>query len=101
MGMPVNSYSLLQTIANGGEIWEERTIANALKPFNRFAFILHDPEQHPGFHHHLEEIFDRLGYVTGLINAESLQQVLTTLNFLNHKGYFKNNYRIKRYYRDG
>ena len=45
--------------------YEEMAVKKALEPFNLFAFILHDPNQHKDFHEYLENIFDRLDYETG------------------------------------
>lgn len=65
MGMPINSYSILKTLALGGEEYEVQEVKDALKPFNLFAFILHDPQLHKDFHEKLTNLFERLDYVTG------------------------------------
>jgi len=65
MGMPINSYTVLRTLALGGELYEQEAVKNALAPFNLFAFILHDPEIHSQFHEYLARNFDRFDYTTG------------------------------------
>jgi hypothetical protein len=65
MGMPINSYSILKTLAMGGEDYEVEEVKSALEPFTLFAFILHDPQAHSDFHQRLTDLFERLDYVTG------------------------------------
>lgn len=65
MGMPVTSYTVLKTLALGGQNYELHTIEKAIKPFNLFAFIIHDPQAHPDFEQYLNNEFDRFDYTTG------------------------------------
>ncbi|MBN2287370.1 MAG: hypothetical protein JXI43_13045 [Tissierellales bacterium] len=65
MGMPINSYSILNILANGGEQFEVEAVRRALEHFRCFAFILHDPEKDKDFHKFLSREFDRLDYITG------------------------------------
>lgn len=44
---------------------EYSTILRSLKPFNLFAFVIHDSEKHKGFHNNLSSIFERLDHSTG------------------------------------
>lgn len=79
MGFPIqNNYSILRTLAFGNgrrylgqgesisvEKNEYMTILQSLKPFNLFAFVIHDPEKHQEFHNNLNSIFERLDHSTG------------------------------------
>ncbi|MCR4316002.1 MAG: hypothetical protein NUW37_06585 [Planctomycetes bacterium] len=65
MGMPISSYAVLSALADGRDSYEMETAQRALRPFNLFAFIVHDPEAHPRFHGVLARQFDRLDFVTG------------------------------------
>ena len=65
MGMPISSYSVLSALAEGRGSYEMQTAKRALRPFNLFAFIVHDPEAHARFHSVLTRQFDRLDFVTG------------------------------------
>lgn len=65
MGMPISSYTILSTLAFGGEDYEVNEVKAALEPFKAFAFILHDPKVHVDFHNNLKRIFDQLDYLTG------------------------------------
>lgn len=65
MGMPITSYTVLKTLALGGQNYELHAVEKAIKPFNLFAFIIHDPQAHPDFHQYLNEEFDRFDYTTG------------------------------------
>lgn len=80
MGMPVTTYTVFRALANPQEAasYEISAAKKVLKPFNRFAFIIHDPQEHRAFHHKLTDQFDQLDFVTGekllffaLINAPS------------------------------
>ena len=43
MGMPISSYTVLSALARDrGESYETEVAQRALRPFNLFAFIIHD-----------------------------------------------------------
>lgn len=79
MGFPVqNNYSILRALAFGNgrrynrqsetiqiEREEYSNIRKALEPFNLFAFVIHDPAQHPEFHRNFSTLFERLDHSTG------------------------------------
>jgi hypothetical protein len=67
MGMPICTYTVLRALTERPEIYdyELHSAKAALEPFNLFAFIIHDPEQHKGFAHALTRHFDHLDYITG------------------------------------
>ncbi len=67
MGMPMSSYLLLKTIADGmdNKLLSYSDAIRAIKDFNLYAFILHDPEEDKEFHDTLRKNFDRLDYITG------------------------------------
>ena len=50
MGMPISNYTVLKALGYGGAPYEVNTALDALRPFNLFAFIIHDPETHPAPH---------------------------------------------------
>lgn len=63
--MPISSYTVLTALASGQDSYETDTARRALRPFNLFAFIIHDPQQHPRLQAVLDRQFDRLDFVTG------------------------------------
>ena len=65
MGMPITTYHVLNALDKGEPEYEITAAQNALKPFNLFAFIIHDPEAHPDFDSGLRSIFNWLDYTTG------------------------------------
>lgn len=65
MGMPITSYTVLKTLAYGGESYEVRAAKEAIKPFNLFAFIIHDSNNHQEFSTELALKFDLFDYITG------------------------------------
>ena len=68
MGMPISNYTVLKALGDkkaSPHEYEKRTALDALSPFNLFAFIIHDPEEHPDFSRQLRRSFDRLDFVTG------------------------------------
>jgi hypothetical protein len=65
MGMPINSYTLLKSFTDGSKVLKKAEAVEALKPFNMYAFIIHDPKQHIDFHHHIAENFQMLDSTTG------------------------------------
>lgn len=67
MGMPISSYLLLKTIADGNDnnLLKYSEAIRAIKDFNLYVFILHDPEEHKEFHRALIQKFDRMDYITG------------------------------------
>lgn len=65
MGMPISSYSVLSTLALGGESYEQEAVKQALAPFSLYAFIIHDPAEHQLFAQHLAEFFDWYDHTTG------------------------------------
>ncbi len=50
---------------DGNFSWEREQFLKAVKQFNLFAFILHDPESHPEFHNYLRSVFEDLDSSTG------------------------------------
>lgn len=91
MGMPISSYTVPNTLAYGRNGFEPRSVERALRPFNLFAFVIHDPDSHSQFDHFLEQSFDRLDYDSG----ESLlffALVRPSQDWLNH-AYDRNYYR--------
>ncbi len=81
MGVPITKYSVLKKLSEGNKEDEAtKIIQQALKPFNLFAFILHDPETHKEFDQQINDLFDRLDYLTGpkmlffaLVKSKSLR----------------------------
>jgi hypothetical protein len=65
MGMPISNYTVLKALGYGGAPYEVNTALDTLRPFNLFAFIIHDPEAHPDFDRRINHRFDYLDYVTG------------------------------------
>ncbi|MGB3975892.1 MAG: hypothetical protein WBM02_00165 [bacterium] len=65
MGMPISSYTVLSALALGQDSYETEIAQRVLRPFNLFAFIIHDPNEHREFHNLLSRQFDRLDYLTG------------------------------------
>lgn len=65
MGMPISSYSILKGLGERKGEYARDTALSALKPFNLFAFIIHDPETHPEFDRSLNVLFDKLDFITG------------------------------------
>lgn len=65
MGMPITSYNIMNVLDKGGEHYEVAAVEGALEPFNLFAFILHNPEDHPDFDKAISWDFDYLDYLTG------------------------------------
>ncbi len=66
MAAPISSYDLLKPLSNPTKSYHELFKMNeALKGFNLFAFIIHDPEKHSDFDREMGRIFDRLDYLTG------------------------------------
>jgi len=68
MGMPISNYTVLKALGNkkaSSNEYEKRTALAALSPFNLFAFIIHDPEEHQDFGRQISFAFDRLDFVTG------------------------------------
>ena len=66
MGAPISSYDLLKPLSDPSKSWDEfDSMREALKDFNLFAFIIHDPEEHSDFDQKMGSIFDRLDYLTG------------------------------------
>lgn len=79
MGFPIqNNYSMLRALSFGGgrryfgqeedveiEKNEYSSVLRSLKPFNLFAFVIHDSEKHKDFHNNLSSIFERLDHSTG------------------------------------
>lgn len=65
MGMPISSYSIFKALSSGSEVLKTQDAIKAIKPFNLYGFILHDPEEHLEFHNYLNSEFDRLDYITG------------------------------------
>ena len=65
MGMPISSYNVVRVLSEGGEPWETSPVEDALKPFNLFAFIIHDPETHSALHEEISQNFTDLDEITG------------------------------------
>lgn len=65
MGMPISFYSTLLGITSHDEPWLSRRAEEALRPFSRFAFVIHDPGTHPDFDAALNASFDDLDQSTG------------------------------------
>jgi len=83
MGMPISSYTVLSALANGRNRYETEVAQRALSPFNLFAFVIHDPEEHSKFHQVLERQFDRFDFITGH-KLLFLRLVDPPTNWLNH-----------------
>ncbi len=52
MGMPISNYTVLKALGDkkaSPNEYEKRTALAALSPFNLFAFIIYDPEEHHAF----------------------------------------------------
>lgn len=62
MGFPLTSYEILRDLADERD---SEAAKSALRPFNLFAFIVHNPDAHARFHSVLERKFDMLDYMTG------------------------------------
>lgn len=64
--MPISSYALLKTIAEGksNNILGYSDAIKAIKDFNLYAFIIHDPEKHNEFDKYLIGRFDELDLST-------------------------------------
>lgn len=66
MAAPISSYDLLKPLSNPSKYSHEfETMNKVLNPFELFAFIIHDPEEHSAFDREMRRIFDRLDYLTG------------------------------------
>ena len=65
MGMPITTYNVLNALDKGEPEYEIATARKTLEPFNLFAFIIHDPEAHPGFDSSIRADFNWLDYTTG------------------------------------
>ena len=66
MGMPITTYNVLDALAKSyPEEYEIEAVERALKPFNLFAFIIHDPEVHSDFDARIRNDFTRLDHSTG------------------------------------
>lgn len=75
MGFPVNNFTMISALAKGikgigtFDFMEDHfyeSIDEELRGFNLIAMIVHDPEQHSGFHNFLEARFRDLHYSKGL-----------------------------------
>ena len=65
MGMPISNYTVLSALAQERDGHERAIALDALRPFNLFAFLIHDPKIHHDFDRRLTRLFDELDYVTG------------------------------------
>jgi len=68
MGMPISNYTVLKALVDkdvSSSKYEKSIALTALSPFNLFAFIIHDPEEHYDFGRQISVAFDRLDFVTG------------------------------------
>lgn len=73
MGLPITNYTVLKAIADGVEKqdlgiernFEMQMALEQLSEFSVYAFILHDPIEHPNFHQHLDRYFEDLHYNSG------------------------------------
>ena len=66
MAAPISSYDLLEPLSAPKKSSDEfDNMKEALKGFNFFAFIIHDPEKHSNFDREMGRIFDQLDYLTG------------------------------------
>jgi hypothetical protein len=63
--MPINSYTLLKSFTDGSKVLSSSEVAKALKPYNIYAFIIHDPEEHRELDLHIAEYFEFLDSTTG------------------------------------
>lgn len=64
MGYPLTSYKILRDLADERDTESNVAARRALRPFNLFAFIIHDPEAHARFHSVLERRFGWFDYMT-------------------------------------
>jgi hypothetical protein len=66
MGLPLSSYTLLKSFSSEGTKTIDKAVAiRAIKDFELYAFIVHDPELHRDFHTYLEKNIERLDNITG------------------------------------
>lgn len=91
MGMPISSYTVLSALARDRDSYETEVAQRALRPFNLFAFIIHDPEVHSRFHAILARQFDRLDFVTGhkLLFFTLVDPPTTWLDHAQGRDYYK------------
>jgi hypothetical protein len=65
MGMPINSFSIMRTICQGGDTYMVKAVKELLDEFKLFAIIIHDPNLHRDLDRHIARQFDHLDYITG------------------------------------
>jgi hypothetical protein len=67
MGMPISisSYTVLTELSKPSNDHLAGRVYRALKPFNLFAFVIHDPVRHKDLDRVLARQFDRLDFRTG------------------------------------
>jgi hypothetical protein len=65
MGMPINSFSIMRTICQGGDTYMVKAVKKLLDEFKLFAIIIHDPNLHRDLDRHIASQFDHLDYITG------------------------------------
>lgn len=91
MGMPISNYTVLKALGYGGAPYEVNTALDALRPFNLFAFIIHDPQAHSDFDRRINHRFDFLDYITGnkLLFFALVDPPLEWLEHAGHRHYYK------------
>jgi hypothetical protein len=65
MGYAVNTYTLLYQLTKKENDYSGFNPQSVLQPFNLFAIILHDPDEHQEFSKKLYSAFEQLDYHTG------------------------------------
>ena len=91
MGMPISGYNVLRVLSEGGETWETGPVKSALRPFNLFAFIIHDPETHIELHETINQKFTDLDKITGheLLFFALVDPPKEWLEHSRQRGYYK------------
>lgn len=65
MGMFLSKYSMLNALGYGDDPYILPETKKILSRFKLFGLIIHDPAKHQEFHRKLEDIFERIDYLTG------------------------------------
>ena len=90
MGMPVSCYSTLLGIL-GSKYSEREDAEKAIRPFSKFAFVIHDPTIHHEFDAVLNTSFDDLDQFTGkhLLFFSLVRPESADIEGLKDRPYFK------------
>lgn len=65
MGMPITSFTVLKSLAEGMPGRDLDHVRSVLSPFTRFAFVIHDPRDHHDFDRAITRYFAQLDELTG------------------------------------